>query len=205
MPNPTLDRLFPSSRVVGMVVLALLALSMLATRYHHFSSALHLADTSWAVFFLAGLWFRSARVLVGLLAVAVLVDLGSIVLDGAAMASCFSPAYPGVLLAYAALWGAGRLAGRRLATPNRAGMIGGLAAIAVALVAGVAAAFGIANGTFYVFSGQFEAMSAGDYLAQVLPYLAGYLGSAAGYSALALASLGAFHLIRESAAQRHHG
>lgn len=204
MPNTSLDHLFPSRRSVGMMALAVLALSMLATRYHHFGSALHLADTSWAVFFLAGLWFRSLRVLGGFLALAVLVDLGSIALDGAAMASCFSPAYPGVLLAYVALWGTGRLAGQRLAARQPA-VTTALAVIALALIAGVVAAFGIANVTFYAFSGQFETMSAGDYAAQVLPYLAGYLGSAAGYSALAVVSLGAFHLIRESTAQRRHG
>mgnify|MGYP006284899291 CR=1 FL=1 len=205
MPNPSLDRLFPSRHAVGMIALALLALSMLATRYHHFSSALHLADTSWAVFFLAGLWFRSVRVLGGLLVLAVLVDLGSIVLDGAAMASCFSPAYPGVLLAYGALWGAGRLAGRQLAAHASAGLASALMVIAVALVVGVAAAFGISNVTFFAFSGQFEAMSASDYLAGVAPYLTGYLGTAAGYTALGLATMAAASLVRESAAQRRHG
>ena len=204
MPNPTLDRLSPSSRVVGGVALALLALSMLATRYHHFGSALHLADTSWAVFFLAGLWFRSLRVLGGLLALAVLVDLGSIVLDGAAMASCFSPAYPGVLLAYAALWGAGRLAGRQLAVHPRVGMPAGLAVVAVALVIGVTAAFGIANATFFAFSGQFEAMGAGDYLTAVAPYLGGYLTTAAGYTAGALATLVAARLLTDGITRHHH-
>lgn len=116
MPHPIDERLFPASRLVAIAALAVMAVSMLATRYHHFSSALHLADTSWAVFFLAGLWFRQVRVLGGLLALAVVIDLGSVWLDGAAMASCFSPAYPGVLAAYAALWGVGRLVGKRATT-----------------------------------------------------------------------------------------
>ena len=205
MPHPFLDRLSPARGAAGMITLALLALSMLATRYHHFSSALHLADTSWAVFFLAGLWFRSVRVLGGLIALAVLVDLGSIVLDGAAMASCFSPAYPGALLAYGALWGAGRLAGRQLAAHESVGLAAAGMVIAVALIAGVAAAFAIANATFFAFSGQFEAMSAGEYMAEVAPYLSGYLGTTAGYAALGLAALGASQLIRESVARRHHG
>ncbi|MCL7745128.1 hypothetical protein LV476_09295 [Guyparkeria hydrothermalis] len=204
MPNPTLDRLFPSSRVVGVAALALLALSMLATRYHHFSSVLHLADTSWAVFFLAGLWFRSARVLAGLLVVAVLVDLGSVVMDGAAMASCFSPAYPGVLLAYAALWGAGRLARRQLEAHASAGLPATLGLIAAALIVGVTAAFGIANVTFFAFSGQFETMSAGDYAASVAPYLTGYLGTAATYAAVGIVALATSQLIRESLSQHRH-
>ena len=204
MPNPSIDRLFPSRGAAAVIALALLALSMLATRYHHFSSALHLADTSWAVFFLAGLWFRSVRVLGGLLALAVLIDLGSILIDGAAMASCFSPAYPGVLLAYAALWGAGRLAGKQVAAHASATPMSALMAIAVALVGGVVTAFGISNVTFFAFSGQFETMSTTDYAASVAPYLGGYLGTAAAYTALGVAALAAFQLMRDSVRQRRH-
>ncbi|HZJ81116.1 MAG TPA: hypothetical protein VFC95_00295 [Guyparkeria sp.] len=211
MPNSSINRLFPTGQVTnwatdratGLTLLVLLALSMLATRYHHFSSVLHLADTSWAVFFLAGLWFRSTRVLFGLLAVAVLVDLGSVALDGAAMASCFSPAYPGVLLAYAALWGAGRLAGKWLAAPPSATLIG-IGGIALALTVGAAAAFIISNVTFYAFSGQFETMTAGEYTAVVAPYLLGYLSTAAGYTTLALVALAAFQRLRESNWRHRH-
>ena len=204
MPNPAFDRLFPSHRTAAAVALALLALSMLATRYHHFSSALHLADTSWAVFFLAGLWFRSVRVLAGLLALAVVIDLASIVIDGAAMASCFSPAYPGVLLAYGALWGTGRLAGKQVVTHTVAGLPRALMVIAVALVVGVATAFVVSNVTFFLFSGQFETMTAGGYAAAVFPYLAGYLGTTAGYTALGLAVLAGSGLLRDSVTRRHH-
>jgi len=205
MPNPAFDRLFPSQRTATVVALALLALSMLATRYHHFSSVLHLADTSWAVFFLAGLWFRQFRVLGGLVALAVLIDLGSVALDGVAMASCFSPAYPGVLLAYGALWAAGRLARGQIDDHDAVGLTGGLGVVAVALVLGVVAAFGISNVTFYAFSGQFETMSAGEYSARVVSYLAGYLGTAAGYTAAGLLAMGAASLIRESVSQHRHG
>lgn len=204
MPHPIEERLFPTSRLVAIAALAAMAVSMLATRYHHFSSALHLADTSWAVFFLAGLWFRQLRVLGGLLALAVAIDLGSVWLDGAAMASCFSPAYPGVLAAYAALWGAGRLAGKRLADGSE-GMLTGLAWVAVALLAGSVVAFGISNATFYAFSGQFEAMAAWEYVQRTAPYLAGYVTSAATYTVIALAGMTATNAMRDGVRAQRHG
>ncbi|MGM0517001.1 MAG: hypothetical protein ACQER6_05315 [Pseudomonadota bacterium] len=181
----------PKGRTTGLTLLALLAVSMLATRYHHFSSVLHLADTSWAVFFLAGLWFRRALVLGGLIGLAVAIDLGSIVIDGAAMASCFSPAYPGVLAAYAALWGMGRLAGRSLERDRPTGHLAGLGLVAVALVVGVTVAFVISNATFHAFSGQFGEMSIAEYASRTVGYLWGYLASASTYTAVALGALAA--------------
>lgn len=204
MPHPIEERLFPTSRLVAIAALAVMAISMLATRYHHFSSALHLADTSWAVFFLAGLWFRQARVLGGLLALAVAIDLGSVWLDGAAMASCFSPAYPGVLAAYAALWGAGRLAGRQV-SDRSASLTVGLAWIAGALVVGSVVAFGLSNITFYAFSGQFGEMAASEYMMRTLPYLGGYLTSAATYSVVALAGMALVNALREGTRAHRHG
>ncbi|MFW6375487.1 MAG: hypothetical protein ACOCY4_03990 [Guyparkeria sp.] len=203
MPLSLQDRLFPTSRAVAIATLVVMAVSMLATRYHHFSSALHLADTSWAVFFLAGLWFRQLRVLVGLLALAVAIDLGSVWIDGAAMASCFSPAYPGVLAAYAALWGAGRLAGKRVATSSSIPLQ--LVWIAGALVVGSVVAFALSNVTFYAFSGQFDEMPAAEYLSRTLPYLGGYLSSAATYSVIALAGMALVNVLREGARAHRHG
>lgn len=205
MPNPLLDRISPANRTTAVVLLALLALSMLATRYHHFSSALHLADTSWAVFFLAGLLIRRTGALVGLLALAVAIDLGSVLLDGAAMASCFSPAYPGVLVAYAALWGAGRLTAHRLATGRPGRQVGGALLIGLGLLAGALAAFVISNATFYAFSGQFGQLAAMDYIGSTAGYFTGYLASAAGYSAVGLLGMAAANLIGETRRHARHG
>lgn len=204
MPHPLQERLFPSSRVVAIAALVVMAISMLATRYHHFSSALHLADTSWAVFFLAGLWFRQLRVLGGLLVLAVAIDLGSVWLDGAAMASCFSPAYPGVLAAYAALWGAGRLAGKRLANGSE-NTSASLVWIAGALLAGSVVAFGISNLTFYAFSGQFGSMAAFEYVQRTVAYLGGYVTSAAIYSVVALVGMAATNVVRNGVRAQRHG
>lgn len=195
MHNPLTDYIAPRGRTGGLTLLALLAVSMLATRYHHFSSVLHLADTSWAVFFLAGLWFRRAAVLGGLIGLAVAIDAGSVVIDGAAMASCFSPAYPGVLLAYAALWGVGRLTGMSLERGMPASWVPGLALVAVALPVGVMAAFGVSNATFYAFSGQFDEMSTVEYAARTGGYLWGYLASATTYVSVALVALTGANLL----------
>jgi hypothetical protein len=202
MPNPLTDLIAPKGRIGSLTLLTLLAVSMLATRYHHFSSMLHLADTSWAVFFLAGLWFRRAAVLGGLIGLAVAIDLGSVVIDGAAMASCFSPAYPGVLLAYAALWGIGRLAGQGLERGTPAGRLPGLILVAAALLIGVVAAFGISNLTFFAFSGQFTHLSASDYAARVSGYLAGYLGTATVYVSAALVALAGISLLQRDGEAR---
>jgi len=202
MHNPLKDYIAPRGRTGSLTLLALLAVSMLATRYHHFSSVLHLADTSWAVFFLAGLWFRRAAVLGGLVGLAVAIDLGSVVIDGAAMASCFSPAYPGVLLAYATLWGLGRLAGRSLERGAPAGWLPGLMLVVAALLVGVLAAFGISNATFFAFSGQFGEMSVAEYAARTAGYLWGYLASATTYVGVALAALTGAHLLIGAGEQR---
>ncbi len=192
-----------NSRTTGIALLVLLAPSILATRYHHFSSALHLADTSWTVFFLAGLWFRRVAVLVGLLALAVLTDLGSVVIDGAAMASCFSPAYPGVLLAHAALWGVGRLAGHQLEAGAISSRVGADLLVAAALLGGGVLAFAISNGSFHALSGQFgEMMSPGEYAKRTMGYLVGYLCLAVTYS-LALAGWPAFNAMRGSRHAEH--
>lgn len=204
MPNPLLDRISPANRTTAVVLLALLALSMLATRYHHFSSALHLADTSWAVFFLAGLLIRRAGALVGLLALAVAIDLGSVFLDGAAMASCFSPAYPGVLVAYAALWGAGRLTAYGLAVGRPGGQIGGVLLIGLGILTGALAAFGISNATFYAFSGQFDQLAVMDYISSTARYFSGYLASATGYTAAGLLGMVAANLIGEMHRHARH-
>ena len=51
-----------------------LAVLMAATRSHHFATALHLPDASWAVFFLAGVYLWRVSMLPALMAEAALID-----------------------------------------------------------------------------------------------------------------------------------
>jgi hypothetical protein len=149
---------------------------MVATRDHHFSNALHLADTSWAVFLLAGLYLRPRWMLLALLGLAVSVDLFAVWQDGLVMSGCFSPAYPGLLLAYGALWGAGRLAhsGWTSAQEQRHPWMQ-LLTLAGWTIVGTLAAFAVSNLTFWAFSGNFSGMPLTDYVSRVIGYARGYL------------------------------
>ncbi len=159
-------------------VFLLLAISMAATRYHHFSNALHLADTSWAVFFLAGLWLRQRWALPALLLLAFGIDLAAVAHDGAAMSACFTPAYPGLILAYGALWLAGRSAAK--AAMNASWLTTRLTHLGWATV-GILAAFALSNLSFWAFSGHFGGLGLIDYADRVMPYLGRYLQTGLGY------------------------
>lgn len=167
-----------------LTLFAVLVLSMAATRYHHFSSVLHIADTSWAVFFLAGLYLRARWMFVALMGLALVIDLAAVWTDGLGLTGCFSPAYPGLLLAYGALWGAGRL-GRHSMRPNESAFATILAVIGW-LALGVMAAFALSNFSFWAWSGHFADLSLGDYLQRVMGYLGHYMASTGLYVGLGL-------------------
>lgn len=88
-------------------LLAVFALLMVATRFHHFGTALHLPDASMAVFFLAGLYLRRHLAFVGFMVLAVALDWAAISYAGVSD-FCVTPAYSFLLPAYAALWYGGR-------------------------------------------------------------------------------------------------
>jgi len=178
-PNPIHNRIDAPAYQGGLILFAVLALSMAATRYHHFSTVLHIADTSWAVFFIAGLYLRPRWMFAALLGLAVAIDLAAVWVDGTGISGCFSPAYPGLLLAYAALWGAGRLAFMQ-AAPRAThlastGLAIGILQIAGWLTLGVLAAFALSNLTFWAWSGHFTALALSDYTGRVMGYLGRYL------------------------------
>ena len=168
----------------------LLAALMIATRSHHFASALHLPDASWAVFFLAGALLPGWLPLAGLLALAAMVDYVAINFGGAS-AFCVSPAYVALLPAYGALYAAGRwYAGR-----HRAALRSLLPFTGAALV-GTTLCELFSSGAFYFFSGRFAAPTLAEFgarLARYFPYalegMALYLGTAvivyAAFAALA--------------------
>ncbi len=142
----------------------LLALLMVATRYHHFGSMLHLPDASWAIFFAVGFYFRGSLWLVGFLALAAAIDYFAIT-KGGGSGYCVSPAYPFLIPAYGALW----LGGRWFAAHRGSGVAGIARLLATAVVA-TTVCFLVSNGAFYWLSGRFEQTSVADYLARVLRY-----------------------------------
>lgn len=160
---------------VGLLLAALTA----ATRSHHFASALHLPDASWAVFFLAGALLPGWRPLAGLLALAAAVDYAAITFGGVS-AFCVSPAYIALAPAYGALYAAGRW----YAHHHQAALRGLLPFTAAALV-GTTLCELLSSGAFYFFSGRFAAPTLAEFgarLTRYFPYalegMALYLGTA---------------------------
>lgn len=165
----------PHALPVGMLLAALMA----ATRSHHFASALHLPDASWAVFFLAGTLLSGWRPLAGLLALAATVDYAAITFGGVS-AFCVSPAYVALAPAYGVLYTAGRWYARR----HRPALRSLLPFTGAALV-GTTACELLSSGAFYTFSGRFAEptlVEFGSRLLRYFPYalegMALYLGAA---------------------------
>ncbi len=169
--------LSPRTQIMVGLVLATL---MGATRGHHFGAIEHLPSTSWAVFFIAGVYLRSLWAFPALLTEAAGLDFAAVTWGGAD-SFCVSPACGFLLPAYGALWLAGRwYAGRhqdRVAT---------LFPLTGGLFAGAAACELISSGSFYFLPGRFEQASVAqfasrfaEYFPQSLSSLLFYVGVAA--------------------------
>lgn len=169
------------------LVLALLAVAMAATRIHHFGVV---PDASWAVFFIGGFYLRDiARwAFPALLALAVLVDF--LVISGQGMSFwnhyCVSPAYWCLAPAYFVLWSGGSWLARReeVAPAGTAITLGRLAA---SLVASVAACHLLAQGSFYWFSASVAAPDLAGWWKNYSDWLPAYLATAVLYVGIAAA------------------
>ncbi|MEH6419131.1 hypothetical protein [Pseudomonas sp. CGJS7] len=137
---------------------------MIATRFHHFGSALHLPDASMAVFFLGGLYLRRHALFAAFLAIAVAIDYIAITGRGLDFFQhyCVTPSYAFLLLAYAVLWYAGRMYAPRMAARGRAVAVG----LGVALLA-ASVSFLISNGAFYWFGGRYADPNWAEYVSRV--------------------------------------
>ncbi len=171
-----------------LLIVLLLAAVMLATRFHHFGSAVNLPDASLAVFFLAGFYLRPLLFFPLFVVEAGLIDYATI--SGGVSDWCVSPAYWFLIPTYASLWLAGRWYAHRHTATWRT-----MTPLAVALCAGTSVAFLISNSSFYLLSGYFGRMSPGEYAGQVAyyypPYVAMtvfYVGLAAGLHLLTVAA-----------------
>lgn len=171
----------------NLATFAVLAAMMAATRINHFGDALHLPDASLAIFLLAGSLFTMPWLFAVLLLEAGVLDYLAITHFGVSD-WCVTPAYGFLIPAYAVLWYAGRYYARVHQHSLRSlGMFACLSVVALNL------AFLISNGSFYLFSGRVQNVSAVEYgagMAQFyIPYLSGgllYLACAAAlYTALA--------------------
>ena len=175
-----------------LLVASLLLFVMIVTRSH---ISAHLQDASWAIFFLVGFYLRgSSLVRLGFpvfFLAAFVIDL--IVIDAQGGTHyCFTPSYPFLIPAYAAMWFAGRWVANRYQENMR-----GLASFVGAALVGVAACFLISNAGFYFFAGKFEEMTVMQYTASVAHYLPAYLKTTAIY----LGSAAILHLLIEHATE----
>jgi hypothetical protein len=166
-------------------IFSVLLLLVTATRYNHFGSAISLPDASLATFLLAGFLF-ARFILPALLAftlmllVAGATDYYAIHIQGVSD-YCFSPAYWFLIPTYATMWFAGRwLAAHSYNSLRNLALFGGVSWLASS------AAFAISNGSFYLLSGNFTAMSAIEYSSRVLQYYIPYVGASLLYLSLAV-------------------
>lgn len=153
---------------------------MIATRFHHFGTALHLPDASMALFFLGGLWLRRHLAFAAYMALAVGLDWVSVSYAGVSD-FCVTPAYSFLLPAYAVLWYAGRLWSARMA-PTPVALIG---AFGVALAA-ASLSFAISNGAFYWLGGRYANPQMGEYLARLWQWGPLFVRTTLTYVAVAL-------------------
>ena len=153
-----------------------LLLAMLATRTH---LAEHLQDASWAVFFLLGIYVRSALAFPLFWLAAFAVDY-TVTADGGVSSYCMTPAYGFTFVAYAALWGAGRWFAHHFSYDLRGAM-----RLVGSVVLGTLVCFAISNVSFYALAGYFAKMSMADYAVAVLKYLPAYLQTTVFYVGIA--------------------
>ena len=168
------------------MIAAGLILTMAATRFNHFGSAVSLPDASYAVFFLCGLYLaRSVRasmaVFIALLLEAGLVDYYATSIQGASD-WCMTPAYWFLIPTYGSLWYAGRWFTLRY-TMEGNGLIG----LALTAWAASSFAFLLSNVSFYLFSERFNDMTAIEYASRVAQYYGSYVSVALLYIACAVA------------------
>lgn len=154
---------------IGLVLAAL----MIITRGHHFASLHSLPGASWAAFFLAGVYLRSAWPLLGLFALSWGLDFAAYTWGGTS-GFCLTPAYVFLLPAYASLWLAGRWYAHHHQFAWRT-----LMPLFVSATAGLILCELFSSGGFYFYSGRFTDTSMvefGHRLSQFFPmYIESFL------------------------------
>lgn len=161
--------------------LAALALWMLLTRLPDASQWLHVRDASMAVFFLGGLLLRSPLAFAGFIALAFGID--AVVFARTDMLHvCLSPAYGFLIPAYGALWFAGRWLAPRTRVDARGLVIAGGVGVGAAVLS-----FAISNGSFYLLSGLFGALSVAGFAEQFARYAPGFVLTGSAWIVLGLA------------------
>ena len=156
-----------------------LILLMALTRSHHVGNAVSLPDASLAVFFLAGFFFASRSLFLMLLAQAAMIDYVEITQLNVSD-FCISSAYIFLIPTYFAMWFGGRLSAKLQAIHGNK-MAFYMSSIGILALATVSA-FLLSSGSFYLFSGRFEALSLSTFIDNSAVYFPSYANSAIAYA-----------------------
>lgn len=162
------------------VIAALLTLLMILTRSHHFASVHHLADASWAIFFLAGIYLRSSWSLAAFFALSWGLDFAAYTWGGVS-SFCLTPAYVFLLPAYGSLWLAGRWFAQRYQFSWRTA-----APLAASSFAGLTLCELFSSGGFYFFSGRFTDTTIAEFGTRLMTYFPLYAETFATYLGIAI-------------------
>lgn len=178
-------------------IFALIGL-MLATRVHHFGSALSLPDASLIVFFLGGLFYNRVPFFIFLLAQAALIDYVAITKFGVSD-FCVSKAYIALIPTYGVMWLAGDYCAKfKKLTRSELYMQ------FFVLFMGTSFAFLISNGSFFLFSGKIADSSFAHYLDGVARYFPPYASSTLLYGLVIGLGIKVVHAIKTRTATSHN-
>jgi len=180
------------------IIALLLVVLMVITRDHHFASMHNLPGASWAVFFLAGVYLRSAWPLLGFFALSWVLDFAAYTWGGTS-GFCLTPAYILLLPAYASLWLAGRwYAGRHQFTWRT------FMPLSLSVVSGLTLCELFSSGGFYFFSGRFTATSLVEFGERLATFFPMYVQSFLFYTGFVIAIHIAFTLMQQQFNTQQH-
>lgn len=166
-----------------------LVLLMIITRGHHFATLQTLLPgASWAIFFLAGVYLRSAWPLAGFFALSWWLDFAAYTWGGAS-GYCLTPAYIFLLPAYASLWLAGRWFAKQYQFEWRT-----LMPLSFSVIAGLTLCELFSSGGFYFFSGRFEETTFVEFGQRLIQFFPFYIESFLFYLGMTIAIHTAFTL-----------
>ncbi len=171
-----------STRTQWLIGLSL-AMLMVATRGQNalLASFHNVIDATWAIFFIAGFYLRSNWSFPVLLGLAGVLDYISITHMGTS-SFCVSAAYPLLILAYGALWTAGRWYAGKHTMELRS-----LLPLSASLFIGAFACELISSGGFYFFSGNFAEPTFAEFALRIGKYFPSYLQGVIFYAGIAAA------------------
>jgi hypothetical protein len=163
------------------LILAMLGLVMLATRFGHFGGAWSLPDASWAIFFAGGFYLSRQWywALPALALLAVGIDLTVVNYLGVSN-YCLTAAYAFNLPAYAVLWLGGLWLHRQ-----RTGALSDALRLALSAIVALSVCFLITNGSFYWLGGRVRAASMAGWIENLSDWYLSYLGTAMLYVVIA--------------------